>query len=76
MSNYESTSKALALRKEIDMMQERLAQLVNRRAELKDRKASNEPLRRKLLDKNRIEINRATDMLALKKMELADAEGR
>ena len=49
---------------------------LNRRAELKAMQAGNKALQAKLIEKNRLEINRATDKISLLKMELWDLQER
>lgn len=70
MSDYEVTSRIRILERDIPILENQLALMQNRRMELQAMNAKNEPLRKKLLARNRIDINRTVDTISLLKMEL------
>lgn len=74
MPDYESAKRMQELRRGIAIEEQEQKLRIKRRYELQGRQAKNEPLRKKLLDRNRIDMNRATDRIALMKMELFDLE--
>lgn len=70
MSDYEVTSRIRTLERDIPILENQLALMQNRRMELQAMNAKNEPLRKKLLARKRIDINRTVDTISLMKMEL------
>lgn len=74
MPDYESAKRMQELRRGIAIEEQQQVLRVNRRKELHAMKGKNEQKRKKLLDRNRIDINRATDKIAVMKMELLDLE--
>lgn len=76
MPDYD-TAKRIRELERILPIEEHLQMLrLNRRAELKAMPAGNKALQAKLIEKNRLEINRATDKISLLKMELWDLQER
>lgn len=70
MRESELDSRIRQLENGVDFLQHQLTLMQNRRRELQGMTVKNEPLRIKLLAKNRIEINRMIDTICLKKTEL------
>ena len=74
MPDYESARRMQELRRGITIKEQEQKLRIKRRYELQAMQSKNEPLRKKLLDRNRIDMNRATDRISLMKMELFDLE--
>lgn len=74
MPDYESARRMQELRRGIAIEEQEQKLRIKRRYELQAMQSKNEPLRKKLLDRNRIDMNRATDRISLMKMELFDLE--
>lgn len=70
MKDYNLNKQIRQLEKDIDLLQNQMILMQNRRRELQGMTVKNEPLRKKLLARNRLDINRMIDTICLKKTEL------
>lgn len=76
MPDYDTAKRIRELERMLPIEEHLQMLRLNRRKELKAMQVSNKALQAKLIEKNRLEINRATDKISLLKMELWDLQER
>lgn len=76
MPDYDTAKRIRELERMLPIEEHLQMLRLNRREELKAMQVSNKALQAKLIEKNRLEINRATDKISLLKMELWDLQER
>ena len=76
MPDYDTAKRIRELERMLPIEEHLQMLRLNRRKELKAMQVSNKALQAKLIEKNRLEINRVTDKISLLKMELWDLQER
>ena len=76
MPDYDTAKRIRELERMLPIEEHLQMLRLNRRKELNAMQVSNKALQAKLIEKNRLEINRATDKISLMKIELWDLQER